>query len=473
MNNKDVLSSVARAIVAWFVMVSFVALGAPGVASAQDEMERALVSGEKETAIRTIGIPTFVSSGRGRVSSSDVAAFTDLFIKLLSFKSHLQPKKIDGSLQTSAGASTLSRAARAAGVDGLLIGDLSADSVTLEVVSGQSGRILMTTIVPIPTFSMERRRAIADEVVDAFLRQFPYRGFVIQETDGEFEINLGSLHGMQPGLRMRVFEFDGTTPSLEGAREYLGEIEVKEIKGPDRSIAVPVGRTNGIGPYSKIAFADRPVGMVEETRVPSRGWVLLGGEIISIGGDVSAEKYADRAYQMDSTPFLLVGLGVGKFTGSLKFGQARNETYDLTYAELLGYWEIWERSWGLFEFTFDAGARVANFNTTTKRNVVSTIQPSTTLSPAAKVEVVYSPRGRLQVFAGAELFYPAFNSGQSFDVLPYTLGGGGFGGVRLGLRSNLDLELGARLKYFRRPVDGVSGVQERQSGFYGGLVVRF
>ena len=146
------------------------------------------------------------------MSSAEDEILVKLIVKELLNKSYLEAKPVNRSLSTKTPPTEIKQAALAEGVDGFLFGEISPNLVFIRVFSGQSGRLLTSlrihlenTISGSALENAKDRDLVASQVADQFIETFPYRGFITKVRDNLVKINLGSRHGMQRGLRMKVF----------------------------------------------------------------------------------------------------------------------------------------------------------------------------------------------------------------------------------------------------------------------------
>ena len=433
---------------------------------------------EQESALRTVGISHFSTTNKVTLSPAEDEILVKLVVKELLNKSYLEAKLVDRSLSAKTPPAEIKQAALADGVDGFLFGEISPNLVFIRVFSGQSGRLLTSLRIPLENTisgsaleNAKNRDLVASQVADQFIETFPYRGFITKVSNNLVKINLGSKHGMQRGLRMKVFEF--SNGSFRAVRKDLGEVEVLKVLGPNDSIASALYSITPLQPFNKIGFDDKVVTSVADTQAPKRGFLYVGAEDMNMDTQSASPTYANRTYKMSQTPFFGIGLSLNRFALDMRYGQARNADYDVTYTEAVGIYRLYQRTRGAWDLELSAGGRIGIFNVTTAPNIIGTLSSSTGVSPAFAGSVTYTPRRGFSVFSQLDLYYPVFYSGQAFGFLPNSISGGVAAGARVMFTPRWGAQFGGRVKSFRRAIDGLSSVQERQTSFFGDVVVGF
>lgn len=430
---------------------------------------KARVPTMRETAIRTIGVAPFT----GRVA--DPNGFAKAISDALAFKSYFVSRALTRAMGPATARDQIVSEASGANLDAVLLGEVDhEEGLVMRLSSGASGRGLETIKVPINNVPGDagQRGAIVDRIVDAVVRSIPYRGYVVKVNGGDgIVINLGSQHGLLPGMRLKIFEFVGDPPSFRSERSQLAEIEITAVRGPAVSVARLVSGKGPVEPFSKIGFDDRTIAMVSETEEPLRNWVFVGGHVLSIGGD-AAPQYSRYVYTLSSTPSAAVGIGIGRFELRALYGQAKNSELSVAYTEAIALLEVWRKTSGFTDYIFGLGARYGAFNATSVAATQGEIQSTSAISPAFSVGLEHSLRSRTKLFANLQVYWPIFNSGSGSSPI-FSSGGGLNVGGRVELNRHVGVELGGTLKFFRRLVDGESSVQDRQSSIYGGLVFMF
>ncbi len=457
---------------------SAAAASSPHIDPAADPQLSQSVSADQESALRNIGIARFTAAGNVTLSQADADGLVKLIVKELQNKSFLEPKLVERALTARTPADDIKSGAGGDAVDGYLVGEILPNAIYVRVMSGRSGRSLTALKIPLEDTvtgsalqNLKTREQIAAQVADQFIETFPYRGFVTKAGVRLVRINLGSKHGMQRGLHMKVFEF--ANGNFHGARKDLGEIEVVKVLGPNDSIASSAHVVGQLQPFNKIGFDDKVVTSVADTQGPKRGYAYVGVEDMNMDSQSAAANYTNRTYKMSQAPFFGIGLAIRRFSLDMRYGQARNTDYDVTYTEAVALYRGYQHNRGAWDLDAWIGGRIGIFNVTTSPNILGTLASSTGVSPAFAGSVTYSPSTSISIFSQLDVYYPVIYSGQNLGFLPYSVSGGVSGGARVMFTQRFGVQAGARIKSFRRAVDGLSSVQERQTSFFGDVVVGF
>lgn len=428
----------------------------------------------KETSLQTIGItPFFIQKSLGsEVSPAQTIAVAKQVVAELSAKSYLKATYIEGSGLSAQAREQLVSNLSSANLDGAVTGDLSPEGVNFFVISKSGLRLGSGQVqVRLRLVKDATLKALASNIVDEIVRAIPYRGFLTREIeDGVFELNIGTDHGIAKGQKLRVFDF--AESNLTSNKVDKGEVEVTEVTANTSTVEV-TSNNHQVKPYYKVGFDERARGMVVNTQTPTRGYGLIGGQLISVTG-TSDPNFADKSYNMKATPGLVLGLGWNKTSLRAILAQARNEDVDLVFTEIIGYYRLWEKMNGFNTFTLSAGARFARFGVTTKRTVTTPLESSTSLAPAIEGRLDRLISGPVRAFVAGNLYYPMFNTGNGASTaLIFAYGAGGEIGAALDLTPRVSLEVGAKTHFIRRPVSGQSAVQERYSQVFADVIARF
>lgn len=425
----------------------------------------------RETAIRRIGIAPFSLRKGSGVDQAQVENFVRQVANDLSAMSYVEAIQINGS-PVKAQRSALLKILNEANLDGVMLGEFSDEKLMVLILS-RNGDTLVTFVLP-PVLSLESEaqiKAASRALVDEFVRSIPYRGFVTRRIgDGLFEINLGKNQGLLVGQRFRLFDL--TSSSLASERRDRGEVQVVAIADSTATIEATSHGTI-VRPFMKVGFNENAHGMTVAQQVETRGYATLGGSLLNISG-TGDPKYVDRAYNVSSTPGLSLGGAWNKYSLALLFAQAKGDQADLVYTELIANTQIFSNVFGsLNRFSVLIGGRLGRVSITTKRDVVTPLQSTTSISPefVARLDRIF--RGPVRGFADFSVYYPIFVTGMETSALPYSFGVGGDLGVALDLSQRLFLDVGARYHLIRRPVDTQSAVQEIYSEFFTDLGFRF
>lgn len=428
----------------------------------------------RETALRKIAITPFLVQKplNSEVTPQQAQELAQQISRELSLKSYFKSEVVEGSGLSRSGREELVKRMRASDVDAVVTGALSQTGATFFMIS-KNGERLVSTEVPMRLRLVKpgTLKTLGSEIVDEIVRSVPYRGFLTKEIeDGVFELNIGSDLGVAKGQKFRVFDFG--TSDLKSSRIDRGEVEVIEVQ-PGTSVVETTSNNHQLKPFMKIGFDEYARGMVVQTQTPTRGYGLIGGEMISVSGS-SDPQFADRSYNMKSTPGLALGFGWNKTSIRAVLAQARNDDVDLVYTEVVGLYRLWDKTNGFNSYSLSAGARIARFGVTTRRAVITPLESSTSFAPAFDVRWDRLIGGPVHLFVGGNLYYPMFNSGNGAgSSFIFAYGAGGDFGASIDLSQRLSLDFGAKVHFIRRPIEGQSAVQERYSQLFADLIARF
>ncbi len=441
---------------------------APAVAPVAPD---ARVRSPRETAIHRLGLAPFSIRKESGIDQAQADQLARQIKNDLNAMSYVEATPVDGSVLRSARA-TLLKSVAAADLDGVVIAELSSDQITGLILS--RGGDTLTTFLLTRDISLTNEaqvKSVSRAVVDEIARSIPYRGFVTKRTGEDlYEINLGKNQGILKGQRFRLFDF--MTSSFKSGHRDMGEVEVVAVADLTSTVAPTGGRPN-IKPYMKIGFNENSHGMSVPQEMESRGYAVLGAGLLNISGTADP-KYVDRAYNISSAPGFVMGAGWNKYSVQVLFAQAKGDQTDLTYFETLADYQLLVRPFGgLNKFSVLGGGRLGLVNITTKRDVVTPLESTTSISPQliARLDRVFN--GSVRGFIAASTYFPVYVSGMQSSALLFSYGIGGDAGLSLEFSPRLFLDVGARYHLIRRPVEGQSSVQEIYSEFFTDLGFRF
>jgi|GEM_PF-4826245 len=420
----------------------------------------------RESALRKVALAPFAA--RGGITPEQAASLTKQVANDVTAMSYWSATPIASGLMAKA---EMLKATNEAGLDGVIAGQVSPDNVKGWILS-RSGDML-------GSFSIDRDVQLSNDaqvkdlsrvIVDEVARAVPYRGFITgKKGDGLYELNLGKDHGILVGQRFRLFDFSAGT--FGSAKVDLGEVQVVEV-GETTSIVEPTGNTE-VRPFAKIGFNENANGMSMPQQMETRGSVHVGGGLLNISG-TGDPKYVDRAYNVSSTPGFLLGGGWGKFAIDVLFAQAKGDQTDLVYTEVIANDRLVDLPFGgLNRFSVWAGGRVALVNVTTKRNFVTPLASTTSVSPEFEARLDRIIKGPVRGFIDASAYFPIFVSGMDAGAILFSYGVGGDAGLSLDISQRLFLDVGGRFHLIRRPVEGQSSVYENYTELFTDLGFRF
>lgn len=435
----------------------------------------------KETAVRKVGVAVFSIKGREPDRSSAIE-FSKALASFLKARSYFEIKAIRQNLELKGNARKVRALARGNGLDALLVGEIRAGEIEIHLVAGSTGRILQIYAIS-RSNDLKGKTEIQSEAQvagDQIIREFPYRGFVSRVQDGLIAVNLGKFHGVSVGDQLKLFEFKGVPhPGVSpffSERRWVGEAQVVRLEGDRTSWAKPTRGAASMGLHHKVAFAEAVTHPMKVETVTPSGPIrrlYLGGALVTINAAETAPGFEDKAYKLHSTPSIELGLQIWKSSLSVLYSPAGNDQLDLAYTEIILLTDFFEKAIGRNVFALSGGARLGFFDVTPLGPTRPPMESSTSVAPAVDLRFERLLGPSVYLLLNGSLFYPMLNTGQENGSLAFSVGGTGGLGARLNLNSLLALETGLRIKYFRKPIDGVSGLQETQSLVYGGVWVNF
>lgn len=463
-----------------------------------DDLDEVETAGESKTgpstpnyrdvAVRVVGISkiSVLREARKFVPRDIEARLAERLLQDMASKTYFEPLAIDGSFDSRSSAAVLSAAVGKASADGIFVFEIGLEEIRGYLASA-SGHRLRKFQFRYLVGELEMPNAVsilADRVVEGVVRAVPYRGFVtgVASSKTTGTINLGSAHGIKEGDILELFEF--RRPDFNSTRRRMFDVRVTSVTGADESQIALLDETSThqqIEPYSKISFSMKPnvtaaspvVEATGQSVVVGRWWFGFGGELNSLGADAAAPQYESRVFKVNGAPFGYLAAGNDQLTFRGAFGSARSETETLGFMDGQGTYSIYQLGGAQAAWNLAVGARVFLIQVTPNPNVLSALESTNIISPMAELKYHYVPKGRIRLVGTAEIFWPIYSSGASVGALPFAFGAGLGGGLQIALSSKFGFEVSGKVRYLRRPIDGQSGIQERQSTLSGGLLFSF
>ncbi|GEM_PF-3784694 len=315
-------------------------------------------------------------------------------------------------------------------------------------------------------------KALSEPTVDRLVSLFPYRGFVTRVEGGRVVINLGERHGIRIGDRLQLLTYSGRR--FDSVLKRLGVVEVDKLMGSSQSEAIIDGQFV-VPIYAKVGFqAPTQVNLAAQTLGAGTDWALtVGGELVGFAGDAAEARFQPKVFRFNATPFGVLGLAYKDNMVRSHFGSVRSDTETLNLFEVwaLHNWKTWggDRS----ALLMSLGVRYFSLQVVPKVGATTSLESGSVLSPMLELRYNMVSRGLIRLFVLGEAFYPLLSTGGSSSGLSFAFGGGAGAGAQLSLTPRLAVEVAGRSRYFRRPVEGLSGVQERQNTVGGTLIFRF
>ncbi len=445
--------------------------------AAQPQELPGAASVEAEFAVRRVGVLfRGRSAAKGQSLASDLAsqlsAKTYLLAQSIDIADFPRLDELDGAPVQRVKFKTWSTQYR---VDAFLVIKEVERSLRWTMFSSRGHVLLSGTLGllnNLSAISEKDLKAISEPTVDRLVSLFPYRGFVTRVEAGRVVINLGERHGIRIGDRLQLLTYSGRR--FDSVLKRLGVVEVHKLMGNSRSEAIIDGQF--IVPiYAKVGFqTPTQVNLAAQTLGAGTDWALMvGGELVGFAGDAAEARFQPKVFRFNATPFGVLGLAYKDNMLRSHFGSVRSDTETLNLFEVwaLHNWKTWggDRS----ALLMSLGVRYFALQVVPKVGATTILEPGSVLSPMLELRYNMVSRGLVRLFVLGEAFYPLLSAGGSSSGLSFAFGGGAGAGAQLSLTPRLAVEVAGRSRYFRRPVEGLSGVQERQNTVGGTLIFRF
>lgn len=440
-------------------------------------------STSRELAIRVVGLSKISVSKQARtyVPKDTELRLVERLVQDLAAKTYFEPQAIDGNFDLKTRAPVLAAASKKAAVDGVIVFEIGLEEIHGYLASAM-GRRIRSFNFKYRVGEMEEKNAVsilANRIVEGLVQAIPYRGFVTSVDKSFATINLGSNHGLKEGDILELFEF--RRPNFNSPQRLLSEVQVKKVVGPSESQVAGVdgeSKIVRIEPFAKISFkqinpASYTVNATDRSVVKGRWWFGFGGEVDSLGAEAAAPQYESRVFKVTSAPFGYITAGNETLTLRAAFGGAVSDSETLGLFDTQATYSVYQSGGAQSAWTLAAGARVFYIRVTPNPGLRSALETTTIVSPMAEFKYQYVPRGRIRLIGTGEVFWPIYTNGASIGAMPFAFGGGAGAGIQLSITPRFGFEVFGKLRYQRRPIDGQSGVQERQSVLGTGLLLSF
>lgn len=440
-------------------------------------------SNARELAIRSIGTSKISVSKTARkyIPKDFEVRLAERLIQELNAKTYFEPQAIDVAFNMRTRKRDLQAAAKKANVDGLLVFEIGLEEIRAYLAS-VSGRRIRSFEFRYKVGEMDEKNVvslISERIIEGFIQAIPYRGFVTASEKNGATVNLGSNHSVQEGDVLELFEF--RRPNFNSTQKMLMNVKVVKVVGPAESqVALTDATPKGtrIPASAKVAFSlskstTPVVAATDHSVVSGKWWFGFGAEIESLGAEAAAPQYESKVFKVNSAPFAYASGGNDLMTFHAAFGSGRSESETLGFFDLQGTYAIYQLGGAQSAWTIAAGARLFFIQVTPNPQTLSALESTTIVSPIAELKYQYVPRGRIRLVGLGEIFWPIYTNGAAIGALPFAFGAGVGGGLQLALTSKFGMEVSGKVRYLRRPIDGQSGVQERQSILRAGLIFSF
>lgn len=439
-------------------------------------------SNARELAVRAIGVSkmSVLASARKFVPKDLETRLHERMVQELAAKTYFEPQAIDGTFDLKTRGSDIAAVTKRTSTDGILVFQIGLEQID-GYLAAASGRRIRTFQFKYKVGELEEKNAvsvIADRLIEGVVGAIPYRGYVTSsEKVGTATVNLGTNHGIKEGDIFKLFEF--RRPSFHSTHKLLMEVVVKKVVGPTESqiqILPSASKDTRIEPFSKVSFSlakTTTVAATDHSVVSGRWWFEFGGELNSFSAEAAAPKYETRVFKVNGAPFGYAAMGNDVLTFRGAFGSGRSDRETLTFIDGQATYGAYQFGGAQSAWTVGAGARVFMITVSPNVGVVSSLESTMLVSPMAELKYQYVPRGRIRLVGTVEVFWPIYTTGAQVSALIFAFGAGAGGGLQLAITNKFGIEVFGKLRYLRRPIDGQSGVQERQSVLGAGLLFSF
>ncbi len=433
----------------------------------------------KELSIRKLGLAKIkiARSARQFVPKGLEVRLSERLIQDLASKTYFEPAAIDGALSGESRASIVQQASKKNQVEGLIVFEIGLEEI-LGTLFTQNGWPIKKFEFRYLIGEMEKNNAVSilsERIIEGIVQAIPYRGFVTSIGKESATVNLGSQHQIKEGDILELFDF--RRPNMNSTRRMMGNVVVLKVNGPTESVVGPIGdRAFPAEPYAKVSFRVSNIMATEATDpsvVSGRWWMGIGGQIQSFGAEAAAPKYESKLFKVNGTPFasLAAGNSIWSFQGA--FGSASSTSETLNFFDFMGLYSIYQLGGAQSAWSLSAGGRALLINVVSLPEKISALSTTTVFSPVVEARYQYVPKGRVRVGFSTELFWPVYSTGAELGALIFAFGAGAGVQLQFALASQLGIEVSGKLRYLRRPIEGQSAVQERQSVLSSGLVFSF
>lgn len=330
----------------------------------------------------------------------------------------------------------------------VLTGELKDDALKMSLRSGLTGRSLVRWNFPVASAGKDKTKAAAllQDVVDTIVRDFPYRGYIMFSKGENVQLNLGSRHSIRPGVRLSVFEFEGSKPTFSSPRTSLGEVVITKVSA---NLAIGKIKTQ-VADIKKFAKVDIFVAQIaniqeHEVRYARKAWVATGLDFQFLDTQTPDDPVVlkQRRYKLTLSPFIRVGGGYGRFAAFLSYGSASNESNDVKFMLTQLSAEVIQADLGEdTSMITSGGLTYSSYSSSQKPGAVAPLASVTSYSGLIEQAIHYKVTSSTRFFGYGQLFYPYFSSDpenkESSAFTSFAFGVGG--GLRIYLFPNFAIE---------------------------------
>lgn len=452
----------------------------------RDPVKRMSTARELSVRVLAVGRISVLKSARKFVPKDLETRLAERLVQDLAAKTYFEPQATDVTFNMRTRPAVLAATAKKGNADGVLVFEIGLEDIK-GYLAAASGRRIRTFDFKYKVGELEEKNAVSilsDRLIEGFLQAIPYRGFVTSADKRTAKVNLGSNHSVKDGDILELFEF--RRPDFNSTHRLLFQVRVKKVLGPTESqveLLETAPKEARIEPFAKVSFAitstapsaSNPpmVAATDHSIVDGRWWFEFGGELVSYGAEAAAEKYEAKTFRTTSTPFFFFAGGNDLLSFRGSFGSGRSDTETLGFFDAQGTYTFYQFGSAQSAWTIAAGPRIFYIRVTPNPNTLSALESTMILSPMVEFKYQYVPRGRIRLVGTGEVFWPVYTSGADIGALPFAFGAGVGGALQLAITPKFGFEVFGKVRYLRRPIEGQSGVQERQSILGAGLLFSF
>lgn len=357
------------------------------------------------------------------------------------------------------------------GVDAILTGEWkSEDELWLSLKSKKMNMDLAKWSFKIPKPESNFFKPAAQMIVEQLVQKIEMLAFVIKSNPKEVLINLGSRKMARVGQSLKVFVYKDVNRPLNGPVEEIATVEIKEVLGPEKSIAVIKTfdfEHQKIPAFAQIKLDPKSIYKSQiEKRSGEKVWIALGGQLLNISTTVdNLQIVQKRNYNFNYTGFFDLSFGSEKSMIDIRYGTAASQNSDVTFMEIKGAYDFAQLMLNPEQAViFSAGLDFGQYSSSNKSSK-SLYQDTTRYWPLLDVRLQTESRAHFLFTSGLQFLYPGFVSDQNsgtqyfnYSLEPYFL-------MRYYLSTRHALEFGARFQYSSLNFSGNLGLRETQTGF--------
>ncbi|HEX4926346.1 MAG TPA: hypothetical protein VFV50_19785 [Bdellovibrionales bacterium] len=318
----------------------------------------------------------------------------------------------------------------------VLTGEIKDDALKMSLRSGLTGRSLVRWNFPIAAAGKDKTKAasLLQNVVDTIVRDFPYRGYIMFSKGENVQLNLGSRHAIRPGVRLSVFEFEGSKPTFSSPRTSLGEVVITKVSA-NLAIGKIKSQVAAIKKFAKVDIFVAQIANIQEheVRYARKAWVATGLDFQFLDTQTPDTPIVmkQRRYKLTLSPFLRVGAGYGRLAAFVSYGSASNESNDVKFLMSQVSAEVIQADLGEdTSMITSGGLTYSSYSSSQKPGAVAPLASVTNYSGLIEQAIHYKVTSSTRFFGYGHLLYPYFSSdpenkeAKAFTSFAFGVGGG-------------------------------------------------